>query len=258
MIRISRDLVPVAILCACLAYQPAHAQGLPKGEEVLDQALAATGGKAAYEKCKNRVAKGTMEIAPAGLKGEVMIYAAAPNRTYLEAEIENVGKIQDGTDGSVAWSTNPITGPHIKDGPEKAQALREADFNGDVNWRKHYKSAKTVGEDTVDGKACYKVELTTQDDQVKTHYYDQSTHLLLKSTGTAKTPMGDLPYETLVSDYKKVDDVLIPFKTRQKIANSEVIITLDKVEHNVTLPDNRFDLPEEVKKLADKEKKDKK
>src|SRR5207244_5415425 len=40
----------------------AYGQNLPKGEELLDKYVVATGGKEAYEKCKNRLIKGTMEF----------------------------------------------------------------------------------------------------------------------------------------------------------------------------------------------------
>jgi hypothetical protein len=245
----------IMVSCACAALQSAHAQGLPKGEEVIEKYLAATGGKEAYEKCRNRVAKGTMELAGLGVKGNLVVYAAAPSKTYVEVELPGVGKIEEGCDGTVAWSNNPATGPRLKEGGEKTSALRQADFDGDVNWRKHYKKADCVGEGEVDGKPCYKLQMTTSDDQVKTHYYDKSNYLLLKSTGTETTPNGNLTVENLLSDYKKVDGLLIPCKTRQKVLTQEIVITLDKIEHNVKLPENRFDLPEEIKKLAEKEKK---
>jgi Protein of unknown function (DUF620) len=248
----------VLLLAACCAWalmQSAHAQGLPKGEEIVDKSLAATGGKEAYEKCKNRVAKGSMELAGLGVKGNLTIYAAGPNKTYVEVDLPGVGKIEEGCDGAVAWSNNPATGPRLKEGAEKTSALRQADFDGEVNWRKHYKKAECVGDADVEGKACYKLQMTTSDDQVKTHYYDKSSYLLLKATGTEMSPNGNLTVENLLSDYKKVDGLLIPFKTRQKVLTQEIVITLDKVEHNVKLPENRFDLPDEIKKLAEKEKK---
>lgn len=53
---------------------------LPKAETVLDQYVEATGGKAAYEKIKNRTASGTIEIAGAGIKGTIKMKQAAPIR----------------------------------------------------------------------------------------------------------------------------------------------------------------------------------
>jgi hypothetical protein len=240
----------IALLGVCVVCPPALAQGLPTGEEILEKNLAANGGKEAFEKTKNRVAKGTMEVKGAGLKGTIAIYTAAPNKMYTEVELPGIGKIEDGVDGTVAWSVNPTTGPMIKDGEQKAVALRRADFYSDVNWRKHTKSAKCLGEETVEGKPCYKVEVTTTEGQTRTQCFDKANYLLIKSVSVEKTPNGDLPVEAVLSDYRKVDGLMFPFKTVQKILSNEIVLTMDKVEHNVKIPDSRFDLPEEIKKLA--------
>jgi hypothetical protein len=160
-----------------------------------------------------------------------------------------IGKIEEGCDGTVAWSNNPNTGARIKEGAEKDTAMRRADFYSAVNWRKHFKKAECVGEETVEGKPCYKVNLTTKDDQVKNQYFDKATGLLIKAAGTEKSPMGDIPAESVFSDYRKVDGITMPFKTVQKALSQEIIVTLEKVEHDVKLPANKFDLPEDIKKL---------
>jgi Protein of unknown function (DUF620) len=250
-----RFLLPFAALCTCALVQWAQAQSLPKGEEILDKFAEVTGEKDAREKIKNRVEKGTMEIGGVGIKGPLAIYSAAPNKMYFEADLAGFGKVEEGTDGTVAWGTNPATGPRVKEGVERDSFLRRADFYRDIDWRKQYKKAECTGEEAVEGKPCYKVKLTSTDGQERTQYYDKSTGLLVKATGTEKTEMGDIPVDALIGDYKKVDGVLLPFKVRQKILTNEITITLDKIEHNVKLPENRFDLPNEVKKLAEKDKK---
>ena len=58
----------IAVVLVGLSFslnQLAYGQNLPKGEELLDKYVAVTGGKEAYEKCKNRLIKGTMEFAGA-------------------------------------------------------------------------------------------------------------------------------------------------------------------------------------------------
>ena len=95
--------------CLCLV-ATAAAQGLPKAEEVLDKYIEATGGKAAHEKLNNQVAHGKMEIPGSGFKGSMTIYHAVPNRLFVELELENLGKFQQGTDGKVVWEKNDVTG----------------------------------------------------------------------------------------------------------------------------------------------------
>jgi zinc protease len=145
----------------------------------------------------------------------------------------------------------------VLQGDEKADMLRRAAFNSDLHWRKLYKKAECVAEEKVDGKPAYKVVLTTPEGQTRTNYYDKESGLEVKTTGTAKTQMGDVPVESLVSDYKKVDGILLPHKVQQKMLVQEMVVTLEKVEFNAKLPKDRFDVPDEIKKLVDKEKKDK-
>jgi hypothetical protein len=256
VIRIMTESVLAVVCLIPLAnIQPARAQALPKGEEILDKYLEATGGKAAYEKCKNRVEKGTVEIVGTGVKGELIVYTATPNKMRSVINLPGFGQIEEGINGKVAWVIDPMRGPRLKEGEEKASAILRAALDADSDWRKYFKKAECVSEDSIDGKPCYKVVLTTNDDQVMTHYYDKTSYLLAKSEQVEKTASGDLPMELYFSDYKKVDGVLLPFKTREKADSMEFVIALDKVEHNVKVPDSRFNLPEVIKKLADKAKK---
>jgi hypothetical protein len=58
------------------------------------------------------------------------------------------------------------------------------------------------------------------------------------------------------SDYKKVDGILLPHKVQQKALTQQIVISIDKVQHNIEMPAGRFELPEDIRKVAEKEKKD--
>src|ERR1051325_9119674 len=108
-----------ATLLICAAGVLAAADDLPKGEAILDKYIEVTGGKAAYAKIHSEISTGTMEIAAMGLKGTLTAYSAEPNRRLAEFTLPGIGKILDGSNGEVAWSTNPIQGPRLKEGDEK-------------------------------------------------------------------------------------------------------------------------------------------
>jgi hypothetical protein len=257
MIRVvKRGLFVVALGALGLSLtRPVHADSLPKGEEILDRYITATGGKEAYEKIKNRVVTGKMKLGAQGIEGKITIYQAPPNKMLMVTEIAGFGKAEQGSDGTTAWERDSVNGPRVKNGEEKVSGLRDAVFDADVHWRKQYKKAKCVAEESVDGMPAYKVELTTPEGKIRTAYYDKKSNLMVKAVMTEKTRFGNLTVESSPSDYKKVDGILIPHKLQQKMAGQEVVIVLDKVEHNAKIPADRFDLPEDVKKLADKEKK---
>jgi zinc protease len=225
---------------------------LPKGGAVLDQFLEATGGKAAYQKIHSEVSTGSFELTGKGIRGSVTSFKAAPNKIYLTIDLAGIGKMEDGSNGEIAWNRSALQGPRIKDGDEKAAALREATFNEPLHWRKLYKSAETVGIEKVDDKDCYKVILTPLEGKPETQFFDRQSHLLVKFAMTLSSPMGEIAVESRLSDYRKDGDLLTPHRLEQSAMGQQFVITIDTVKWNEEIPDNRFDLPADVAALLPK------
>ncbi len=251
MLRI-RHVSLVVMLGLLFAPAAVLAQDKPKAEDILDNYVKATGGKAAYEKLHSVVASGTFELTAQGIKGTVKVFNAEPDKSYMVIDVPGIGKIEQGSNGEVFWENSALQGARLLTGDEKAAAKREATFNSEVNWRKLFKKVELAGEDKVDGKAAYKVLLTPNEGAVVTRYYDKDSGLLIKDVETLNTPMGVITTETSISDYKKYEGVMYPCRSKQKVAGNEIQIVFDKVEFNATIDKNRFDLPDAIKKLTDK------
>jgi hypothetical protein len=232
---------------------------LPSAEELLDEYVEATGGKEAYDSIKNRVTTGTMEIAGQGVKLSITVYAAKPNLAYTIAESDVTGKIESGTDGTVVWEDSLLRGPAIKKGAERSSALRDATFDRLVHWRSVYGKAECVGKQAVDGKMCFEIVLTpkpTADqnaDEPLILYIDEKSGLVAEIESNVVTAAGTIPVQAGLSDYRKVDGILIPHKLVTRLLNQERIMTISTVEHNVELPEDRFKLPDQIQALKDKE-----
>jgi hypothetical protein len=69
---------------------------------------------------------------------------------------------------------------------------------------------------------------------------------------TAKSPMGEVQSDSLISDYRKEGEVLMPHKVVSKVATMELVMTVESVQHNPEIPADRFDVPEEVKAMLKK------
>jgi zinc protease len=242
-------------LALALAVSALAAADLPKGEAVLDKYVVATGGKAAYDKIHNTTTTGTVEFKAMGLKGKMTAYAAEPNKHYTEISLEGIGKLQEGSNGEIAWATSAMQGPRVKDGDEKAEALLQGRFNSDAAWRDLYTSAETQGVETIDGKECYKVLLTPKVGPPMTRWYDKETGLLMKLSMTSKSPMGEIQMDSAFSDYRKEGALLLAHKVLTHVGPMELSMTLDSVSHNVEIPKDKFDVPPEVKALVDKQAK---
>ena len=79
---------------------------MPTAETVINQYIEATGGKAAYEKLKNRVVTGTIEIPAANIKGNTKMMQALPNKfadgRRARPRWPRSGGVSDGTN---AWES---------------------------------------------------------------------------------------------------------------------------------------------------------
>jgi hypothetical protein len=236
---------------------------LPRADELLDRYINATGGKEAYDKIKNRVSKGTMEFAGQGIKLSGTLYAAKPNLVCTILASDATGKIESGTDGRVVWENSLLKGPAIKKGAERSNALRDSTFDRLVYWKTVYGKAECVGRQAVDGNMCFKIVLTPKrpkastadqkESELLTLYINETSSLVTKIESKVVTAAGTIPVEAYFSDYKIVDGILISHKVVIRLLNQERIMTISDIKHNVELPQDRFEFPDQIQALLDKE-----
>jgi zinc protease len=244
-----RLVFPALLLGTALAGAAFAADDI-KPEAILDKYVEATGGRAAYEKVQAEMSTGTLEIPTMGLTGTLTIYRAAPDKSYTLIDFSGVGKAEEGSNGQVAWSLSAMEGARIKEGEERALALRSDAFHGELRWRDFYKKAELAGSEDVGGKPCYKLVLTPNDGSPETRYYDKSSNLLVKVVLPISTPQMSGNAEVSLSDYKAEDGILSPHTISQKVPNAEFVVKISSVKYNPEIPAGRFDLPAEIKALT--------
>jgi len=247
MTTLTRFTVLGALAAAFVSAEP-----LPKAETILDRYIQVTGGKAAYQKHTHETLTGTISFPEQGLNGQLTRYAMAPDKEYSVVELGPIGKIESGFTNGVAWEKSAILGPRVKTGDEKNQAAREAQFNGQAEWRTIFPKAETTGSESVNGEDCYKVLLTPTAGKPETQYYSKKSGLLLKTAATAVSPMGEVAVEVELSDYKTFDGILFPTRSRQKAGAQQLEINITNVTTDQPFPAGAFDLPPEIKTLVDK------
>jgi zinc protease len=226
--------------------------GLPSGEKIMDTYVEATGGIKAYDKLTSVVTTLTMDIPAFGVKLDITFYSARPDRFYSKLASPAIGSQERGTDGTVCWDKSTMTGTRILEGDELAQCRREATFEKYAYWRTAFDKAECTGLDTVDGSPCYRVVLTDKNGKTQTLSFDRKTNLLVKSAGVVSSPQGNIPVEALVSDYRKIGEVLVPFKSVANVGGQKRIMTTTNVEFNVAIPDSIFAMPADVRELLEK------
>ncbi|MCP4248629.1 MAG: hypothetical protein GY778_16405 [bacterium] len=224
-------------------------------DAILDKFVEATGGRAAYARIHNRVSTERLVHVGMGFEDSIVTYWARPNQRYTTITSEATGTVRQGTDGDVVWRLADQCGPIVEEGEARESRLIAAAFDRAVNWRKYYKKVELADEAEIDGRPCDKVVLTPNVGPPDTHYYDRQSHLLVKALKPmVSSRMPTIVFEVGLSDYKEVDGLLIPHEMRQSFemcgSKREMIIIAEKIEHNVDLPSDRFDPPEEIRQLT--------
>ena len=222
---------------------------LPSGESVLDKYIETTGGLDAFEKINNRVTKGTFELVNMGVKADITVYSQAPNKVHTILKSDVLGEIQSGISDDTVWELSVMKGPVIKEGQEKENAIREATFDKFVYWQNVYKTADCIAIDTVENVECYKIVLTPESGYPNTIYINTETNLITKVETILENQMGQIPLELFISDYRKVDNLLLAHKVTVKVMGQERIVTTDSIKQNIVIPDSIFKLPGEVAEL---------
>jgi hypothetical protein len=231
-------LLALALVCS--------AQSLPTAESVLDRYVQVTGGKVAYENHKTEILIGTIAFPSQGLKGKLTRYSAAPDKERSIMELDALGKIESGVHNGYPWENSVILGPRIKAGEEREQSLTEARFNGPIEWRKIYSKVETKGTATINGEECYEVILTPNKGRPEHQFFSRKSGLLLRTTMTAASQMGDVDVEVNVSDYKNFGGILFPTRSSQKAGGQEIEITVEKISINEDIPASTLEPPEDV------------
>lgn len=230
----------------------APAADLPAAKEILAKYVDATGGRAAYEKQTNRVTKGSLEMPAMGLKGDYTLTQAAPDKYHMVMDLPGIGKIEQGSDGTTVWAMDPMGGARLLEKGERAQMRRSMVFNSELNPDKLWTKMETVGLEDIAGKPAYKLRLTPDDGKDTYSFYDKETGLLVKGRMTMNTQMGEMTSESTPSNYKEFDGIKFACTNVTQMGPQEMQMNVDKVEHNVQLAADAFDLPPEVKKLVEK------
>jgi hypothetical protein len=252
MLKSARILLTATIICLAGFFTGlAEEGGAQSAENILGRYIDATGGKDAYDRISNRVTKSVMEMPAQGISMNMTIYHSRPNSFYALIESEMVGKIERGTDGDIAWEKSVMMGPRVLEGSEKDDLLRQATFDQLVHWKTLYEKAEVVGMEEIAGRPCDKVVLTPKTGNPQTYSFDRETGLVSKVMLTVESPMGEVPVETYLEDYRSVDGLLMPFRSRVESLGVERLVTVQSVEQNVELPANRFETPADVLALME-------
>jgi hypothetical protein len=219
---------------------------------VYERLIEVTGGRAALERYASTRAVGEFSMPAQGLRGDLEVFAAAPNKLFIRVNIPGFGMVRNGFDGEVGWSINPAVGPMVLEGTMLEQMRQQADFLGPLNMQAYIDSARVVEEAEFAGKMCQKVRLVTKWGEEYFEFYDVATGLPVGVIRTQESPMGGVEATTVLSDFEDFGGILIPTTTVLTTMGVDQIITVTAVEFDTVDP-SVFGLPKEIQALVKKE-----
>lgn len=223
---------------------------LPSAEQVLDRYIEVTGGEEAYQSRTSEITHGIVNFAAAGIRGTMTRYSEGSNYRYI-MDIPVLGTIEMGVVEDIAWENSLLLGPRIKEGTERAEAMREADLDSELDWRDLYADVSVTGMEEIDGEPCYVVVAAPHDGYPITTWYSIESGFAIRSTSTTVSQMGEVPFEVRMFDYQDFGGVMIPARTQEIAAGQNIEITIESVEANVEIPAERFALPADVAALVE-------
>jgi len=223
------------------------ANGLPTPAALLARYIDAIGGEAALRKHQSSTRKGKMVIAAMGMEGTTTILAAAPDKMVMNIET-GMGAMNQGYNGEIGWSDNPMTGATLLAGDQLAGMKMQADFYAPLNYSKHFTSMETVEETEWNGQAAYKVKLVNTAGKESFQFFAKEGGLLLGQQGVQEGPMGEAEVKTSFSDYKDFGGAKVPGKVTIDMAGMQIEQTVETVTFD-DVAATAFEPPAAVKAL---------
>ena len=171
-----------------------------------------------------------------------------PHKNRLELDFAGHTAIQV-YDGSAGWKLRPFMGRSEAEPFSPAEmkiAASQQELDGLLIDAPAKGSAiQMEGMDNVNGVQAYKLKVTLRNGDVRRVWVDASTFLDIKVDGIRDVGGRLLTMTTLLGDYRRVDNVMIPFvmETRGTGLKESEKIVIDKVAINADVPDARFAKP---------------
>lgn len=216
-------------------------------EDVLQRHYDAVGGLEAIKAVESTRATGKM-IMGQGMEAPFTMIAKRPGKVRIEFTFQGMTGIQ-AFDGETAWMVMPFMGktePEVMPAEQAKEIQEQADLDGPlVDWQEKGHQVELVGKVEVEGTSAYKLKVTRKSGDVQYFYLDAEYFLPIKVEGKRMFQGAELEYETTISDYKEVGDLVLAHSitNQAKGIPGGQTISIEKIELNVEVGEESFHLP---------------
>lgn len=226
-------------------------------KKVLDRAASLTLGPFAKDRSLKAIRMtGRMVMAAQGIDAPLSVVIDHKGRQVMTLEIPGFGVMRSGITGDLGWSFNEMMGPAIMSQEELEQQRAQADLYADLDWGARASKIVHAGEVEITlpdstKRSCHKLVMTMRSGTEETHFYDVETGLRLQSSMTQLVPgAGSVPITTTYTDYREISGMQQPFLTTVRVGPQSQEMRVERFEVNPQLPEDTFEVPEAVRKIA--------
>lgn len=227
-------------------------------DEIVAKNLAAKGGIDLVRQTTSVKMTGTFRVLkPTEMTMPMTTWAKRPNLMRQESEVTLSAlqvppgmppgpmKTVRASDGTSVWIQQGAIPPRALP-KEQAKAMMEGNEFETVfvDYESKGITIELLGVPKLNGRDVYHLKVSKKDGVAQHYYLDASTGLESK-VSTEVSQGGDTArVDTELSDYRKIDGRMVPFKTRQSVNGElQAEMTVETVEFNLPMPDSLFAMP---------------
>jgi outer membrane lipoprotein-sorting protein len=212
-------------------------------DEILERIIKAQGGRELLASIKDMTTTVEMELTQMGISGSGTICSKEPNKARIDLDFMGM-MITRSCDGETAWVSNSQTGM-IENMPEaQAETIRCGSFGNSafLDPAKYGIKYTYKGKENIENKDYLVLNRIHSSRYTISLYIDPETYLIYKMKADSfDQMMSEVIEEVFMSDYKKVEGMMIPHV--QTIFQDGIkygIITITDLEFNTGLKDSFF------------------
>jgi hypothetical protein len=243
----------ISMLAAALACRAGIAYP-QTAEDIVERHLAAMGGRAALEKLTSRVTTGTISVSTPGgdLTGSITVYNKGANksRTLVRIDASQFGLgqiVQDQRfNGTSGYALDTLNGNREIAGDQLETARSNTFPSPLLNYKDAGTRLELLGREKAGDRDAFVLRVTPKTGPPARMFFDAETYLPARTVVTVNVPQlgGDVEQTIVMSDYRDVDGVKVPFQIRSINQFQTLSITVTKVEQNTAIDDAMFSKPE--------------
>lgn len=195
---------------------------------------------------KTSVQKVLIEIPANKINMIVTVTEKFPNKSKTVSEIPSILTMTRIFDGNSAWEHSGITGLREITGKELSSIKFQAQMkDSNKNMRDLFSKIEVAdGLEKVGDFDCYKFTCTPNKEyeaEPVIMFIDNKEFLMRKMKFTANSQMGAINTESIFSDYKLMNKLMVAKLTTMKQAGATTVIQVLDITNNVPIDDSEFD-----------------